>query len=383
VIALSLMITACSLSGGESDRGDIRAQSNDQAAVRTPTANPTPFTLFQPSPTPTLSPTVNPTAPVETTPEIVRTQLVDAVDGLLREEPGVYGVVILDATGDYQYARNSDLPFVSASLYKLVLLADVYQKIESGEISLTDTIKLREEFFEGEDASEDGYFSPGDVNSDVTIEEVVYATGAYSSNVAAEALLSLTNQARLERMARQIGMNHTHFRTRPQNIDGWPGVLASPDDQDAMEAVAFCEAQAAIGPINVTTPNDIATYFRKLLSGQVVSHDASAGIINVLAQQVVGDRLPWFIPGVPIAHKTGNLDHVVHDAGIIYASEDPIIIAALSEGQPDDDHATQVIQRLGLIATGTFEIPPFTETAISSPQPEMTSEASGPESDQT
>jgi hypothetical protein len=65
-----------------------------------------------------------------------------------------------------------------------------------------------------------------------------------------------------------------------------------------------------------------------------------------------------------MAHKTGTLDHVVHDTGILYAPDGPVILIAMSEATPDDDHAFQIIQRLALIAYGTYEIPPFSESAF-------------------
>jgi hypothetical protein len=51
-----------------------------------------------------------------------------------------------------------------------------------------------------------------------------------------------------------------------------------------------------------------------------------------------------------MAHKTGNLDHVVHDVGVIFAPDGPVILAAMIEAPPDDARATELIQRLALIA---------------------------------
>jgi hypothetical protein len=55
------------------------------------------------------------------------------------------------------------------------------------------------------------------------------------------------------------------------------------------------------------------------------------------------------------------------------------------EDPPDDDHATQIIQRLALIAYGTYDVPPFTAHAVeeSSPPPDPTVDSNPPNQDST
>jgi beta-lactamase class A len=83
----------------------------------------------------------------------------------------------------------------------------------------------------------------------------------------------------------------------------------------------------------------------------------------LLSRQQINDRLPFMLPeGTLCPHKTGNLVHVVHDAGIVYGANGPTVVVALSEAVEDDDRATEVIQRLGLIAYGETELPPIPES---------------------
>ena len=87
-----------------------------------------------------------------------------------------------------------------------------------------------------------------------------------------------------------------------------------------------------------------------------------------MRDQAVDDRFPCLLPlGVEMAHKTGNLDHVVHDVGIIWRPEGPVLLIAMIEDPPDDAEATLVIQRLAAIAYGVDPVPSMAD-AFATPE---------------
>ncbi|MGE3798719.1 MAG: hypothetical protein AB7G88_12875, partial [Thermomicrobiales bacterium] len=72
--------------------------------------------------------------------------------------------------------------------------------------------------------------------------------------------------------------------------------------------------------------------------------------------------------GFVTANKTGNLYHVVHDSGLISGPDGAVIVAALSQDEPDDDLGAQIIQRVGLAAVGIYDLPSFTADHFSPPE---------------
>src|SRR5215218_1314189 len=308
--------------------------------------------------------------PAVTTTNQPETQRIEAaIDGLLAGRDGVYGVVAADPASGTRYSRNADVPFLAASLYKLVLLADVHAAIEDGLIAADTELALLPEYFPGPDEPDDSYFDASFVDGTIPISEALYATGAYSSNVAAYALLALTDDAQLEAMARRLGMTHTFFHVQPTELEDWPPATPTDADPAALsEAITFAEEQAGAGPLMLTTPRDIETYFSRLLAGNVVSPAVSATILETLKEQAVDDRFPCLLPpGVEMAHKTGNLDHVVHDVGIIWRPEGPVLLIAMVQDPPDDAEATLVIQRLAAIAYGLDQFPSIAD-AFATPE---------------
>jgi beta-lactamase class A len=297
-----------------------------------------------------------------------------AAANLLFQEQGVYGVVFMETDGTVLYKRNADLPFVAASLYKLIVMVDFYAARERGDLTFDDFVELQYDFFsvfENPDEGEDAYYGSDMVGTWVTIGELMTAMITYSSNVAARALLSMTSPETLNWIAGDLGMSGTYLLMPLEDVSPWPPVSMRADNLgESEEALRFISEWGSFGNINITTPADIATFFMMLANGNVVSPEASQEMIELLEQQTINDRMPFFLPeGTRCPHKTGNLEHVVHDAGIVFGDRGPTIMVALSEAVTDDERAMYVIQRLGLIAYGESELPPIPPSSAT-PSPE-------------
>ena len=325
----------------------------------TPEASPSP--AASPASSPATTPGASPSASPAASPIVARDDagIPRRVSALLKDEAGVYGIVIAQADGKVLCSRNSDLPFMTASLYKLILMADIYRQIERGSLGQGDLIELDWSVFSDEGES---YFGWDQIGSAFPLQEYLFAAGAYSSNAAAWLLLGLTSPDDLARTAGEIGLTRTHVIASLSSIAGWPfrgGADLSAGD-DAL-ATSFVESWGAWGDaVSITTPRDMAIYFHALLTETLLSPWVSSQITAILAQQQVRDRIPALLPaGTKTIHKTGNLDSVVNDAGVIEMPGDDRIVVLLSEAMPSDTRATLLLQRLALIATGATTIPPL------------------------
>lgn len=264
------------------------------------------------------------------------------VDALLADEPGVFGVVVMTPAGQTLYSRNSEAPFVAASLYKLLVMATVYELEAAGKITLEEPVG--------------GWVSVGDA---------LFAMIVYSDNDASHTLLDRVGGiAVVNQTAQALGLDHTRIFVDPTTLPDWPPAPSADSTERATEqAAAFVEAAASAGGADVTTPEDMARFFWLLMNGRVVSPDASAAMLAILEQQTINDRLPVLLPpGTDVAHKTGNLPGVIHDAGIVSTPTGPVIVAALAEAMPNEARATATIQRLALTVYETSEWLPRWET---------------------
>jgi beta-lactamase class A len=338
--------------------------ASDVALQVTPIFTVPPTETPIPTETPTIPPTPQFINGVPTSPEQV------ASEQLLQGEPGVYGVAVLDQNGDLVISHNANLPFVTASTYKLVVMADILSKVEQGELSLTQNYTLDPALFQA--GGGDMYFSNDEAGTQATLQDLLYAAGAYSSNVAGLTMLKLTTTDSLRKTAEKIGMDSTWILSDPTTLPIWPPASAPDTTQaDADASRAYIESSAELGPVNISTPFDMAIYMWKLSRNELVSPFVSEHVMEILKDNLIRDRLPYLQPaGVTVVDKPGNLDDAVNDVGILYLPDGTIRTAALlSLGVPDDDHATQVEQRLALLASGNFDLPPYYANAAGTPTP--------------
>ena len=354
-----LLLTACGQTG-PSPPNEPASTSASQVAQQ----QVTPIFVVPPTETPAPTPTPEFIDGVPTSPEQ------QAVTNLLEGEAGVYGVAVLDENGRLIVSHNAHLPFVTASTYKLLVMADILTKVERGELSLQQQYTLDPALFVA--GGGDMYFANDDAGTDVPLEDLLFAAGAYSSNVAGLTMLKLTTPESLRQTAEQIGMHETWILGDPATLPIWPPA-AGPDttQTDADIARAYIEESAQLGPVNISTPFDMATYMQALSTGRLISPFVSEHIHGILEKQLIRDRLPYLQPaGVDVIDKPGNLEDVVNDVGILTLPDGQIrTVALLSLAVPDDDHATQVEQRLGLIAAGIFDLPPYFADASGTPAP--------------
>jgi len=110
---------------------------------------------------------------------------------------------------------------------------------------------------------------------------------------------------------------------------------------------------------------------QKLSSNTLISPFVSEQIMKILEEQLIRDRIPLLLPdGYDAIDKPGNLEDVVNDVGFITLPSGEIrSLALLTLALNDDDRATQVEQRLALIAAGIFDIPPYDDTTQATPAP--------------
>jgi hypothetical protein len=79
-------------------------------------------------------------------------------------------------------------------------------------------------------------------------------------------------------------------------------------------------------------------------------------MLDFLAGQQHADRLPVPLPlGVRVAHKTGELPNLRHDAGIVYAPSGPYVFVAMVEGAPGEAAARDAIVDLSRAAYDALE----------------------------
>ena len=221
-------------------------------------------------------------------------QLVGQLDSLLATVEGGSGLYIADPSLLAPlYTRNADEQVITASLYKLAVMAEAERRIESGSLSYTSIITI-----EPEDITDDGSYEPA--GAQLSLDEALEAMITLSDNGTALALWRTLTPAAINATLLTAGVKDFHVALNS-------------------------------GEGNIATPRAIGAFFTLLAKRQLVSAAASDRMLARLGRQTIRDRLPSQLPGnVVIANKTGNLAGLAHDAGIIYTPAGPRVVVAMT-----------------------------------------------------
>ena len=229
--------------------------------------------------------------------------LAQQLDGLISTFPGGAGIWIADPTiATPLFSHDPEEPVIAASLYKLGVLAEAERRVDAGQLHYGDAITIQPE-----DITVDGSFE--DSGTELTLDEALEAMITISDNGAALALWHLLGGANIDATLDKAGVKNFHVAL-DETEDNW------------------------------ATAHAVGTFFTLLAKRQLISAAASDRMLARLERQQINDRLPAQLPSdVVIAHKTGNLTGVTHDAGIIYTKSGPRVVVAMTWDAPDEEAA--------------------------------------------
>jgi beta-lactamase class A len=187
---------------------------------------------------------------------------------------------------------------------KLALVIAAYRAAEAGRLDLDHAVPVHNCFASavgvghfGLDESEDSDPEPWARRGQrLALRWLAYRSIVRSSNLATNLLLDAVGTVEVNEALKVVGATDS-------------AVSRGIEDADAREA----------GLQNVVTARDLALTLRVLVAGGAASRESCDEILSVLAAQQINDAIPAGLPpGTRVAHKSGWVEGVSHDAGIVY-----------------------------------------------------------------
>jgi beta-lactamase class A len=263
--------------------------------------------------------------------------LVGAIQAALPDDGSRFGIAIEGLTSGRTVLLDPDNPFPAASLYKLGVMYAFYQQKKAGRVSV-DEVLPETEADRVEKA--DSVLGPGLMVPAGTALQLMMTV---SDNIASEMLMDRLTRGSVNGTFDALGLHSTRIHT-----------FTAGDPLPANAPPA-------------TTAGDMLHFFEQLAGGTAVDADSNHEMLDLLLGNEVNDRIPAQLPpGTPVAHKTGDLEGILNDAGIVYGPVEPFAIVVLSSNIPDagppDSLATGrvAIARIARVAYDYFESPSVT-----------------------
>jgi beta-lactamase class A len=249
---------------------------------------------------------------------------------------GLFSVWFGPLHGEAVFERNADEQHYAASTIKLPLVIAAYRLAERGRIDLDGTVAVHNSFRSavdgrfGLDAAED---SDEEVwrrmGNEVALRWLCYRAIVRSSNLATNLVLEVVGTEEVAHVLDDTGADSSCL-TR--------GI----EDYVARDA----------GLHNFVTAADLARILQSLVAGTASSPKACEEIVAVLAAQQVNDAIPAGLPpGTWVAHKSGWVPGISHDAGIVRPDDAaPFVLSVCTTADLTDQEGLDAIAGIAAAA---------------------------------
>jgi beta-lactamase class A len=226
---------------------------------------------------------------------------------------------------------DPDKSFHAASTMKVPVMIELFRQARAGVLSLEEPLAVRNEFrsivdgspyalSEGDDSDKDVYAAAGRA---LTLRQLCEAMITVSSNFAANLLIEKLGVENIRRTVTALGAAGVQ-------------VLRGVEDGKAFEK----------GLNNTTTARGLLELLDRVAHGRAVDSESDRAMIEILKRQKFNDAIPAGLPpGTPVAHKTGNITRIHHDAAIVYGPN-PYVLVLLVRGTEDKKQSAALMAEL-------------------------------------
>ena len=244
------------------------------------------------------------------------------IQQLLQSCPYKVHLVVKDAkTDDFFQSVRIDEVFSSASVIKVPILIAVLDYVERHGRSLDEVIVIT-----NENRVDFSVITEQQLNESTLYELLVWMI-ITSDNTATNVLIDYIGMDELNRYFRKMDLTHTTLQRKMMDF-----------------------ARLESGFDNVTTARDMAHLFTRIYRQDLLSVPLSTLAINILSRQRAHESLKrYLMEDIHIAHKTGGLDSVDHDVGIVFNPVNDYIIGVFVTEVTNNDEARQFIGRISKV----------------------------------
>src|SRR5438105_2409139 len=255
----------------------------------------------------------------------------EGIQARIGQEPGAYvGLAFVDLDSGDTLFLNADSSFHAASTMKVPVMIELFRRANTGSFRMNQALLMVNQFASladgspyaldpGSDSDSTLYHRIGDR---VPVDTLLRLMITRSSNFATNTLITLVGADQVTRTMRALGA---------QRIQ----VLRGVEDGKAFEK----------GLNNTTTARDLAIILRAIEQGRAAPPAATREMLAILLAQEFNEKIPAGLPpGTRVAHKTGEITAVSHDAAIVYpAGRKPYVLVVLTRGISDGARSAKLI----------------------------------------
>lgn len=222
----------------------------------------------------------------------------------MRNMPGQVALYYRPLEGGCAQMFNADAPLLAASVIKIPIMVEAFRQFEAGLLSPEAPYVLRD----ADKLPSCGALNRLHAGLELTMRDLVEMMIVLSDNTATNVLIDRLGLENVNATMARLDMRQSVLRRK-----------------------LFDPAGRAAGIENTVSAREIGMLLERMYAGTLISPEASAAMLEILRNQKLNGKLPFYLKprGIAVAHKTGEDDGITHDVGIVYAGH-PFVLCMLS-----------------------------------------------------
>ena len=257
------------------------------------------------------------------------------VQDRVRKFPGAVSIYAKNLDSGAVYALRGDEPVRTASTIKLALMVEAFAAVEEGRAKWPETLVLRE----SDKVSGSGVVRELSDGVWLPLRDLVNLMIVVSDNTATNLLVDRFTADAVNARMEKMGFAETRLMRKVRG----DGTQLKP--AEGFSAAGRDPANQKYG-LGRTSPHEMVRLLELMERGEVVSAAASAQMIEILKRQQFTEGIGRRTGKVTVASKSGSLDALRSDVGIVYSPGGRIAMAITVDGMKDVDYSVDNIGNL-------------------------------------
>jgi beta-lactamase class A len=245
-------------------------------------------------------------------------RLKNNIERITRSVNAKWGIYLKCLETGEEIAINADEQMDTMSVIKIPLMAEVFRQIEAGKFALTDRVTIKD----ADKRPGTGVIRSLDPGATLTVKDLIVLMIIVSDNTATDLLFEKVGGIE---PVNQLMQSYGYAKTRATGpSDNWFKALRA-----APSALEF--HQEAKTPYGLSSPREMGMLLEKISKGEAVSKQASEQMLQIMRGQVYSSRLPKYVTGFAIPHKTGDfLPYIGNDVGVFESRDRHIVVSVFT-----------------------------------------------------
>ena len=252
-----------------------------------------------------------------------------------------WGIYMKSLESGEEIAIDADRQMETMSTIKIPLMIECFEQVKAGKFKLSDKYT----FVQADSQPGTGTIQRLDPGAVMTVKDLITMMIIVSDNTATEVLYRMVGgpdavNTRMQAMGLQ--------KTRAMNVPSrwFPALRSAPTTEQFY--------RDGKSPFGFSTPREMGRLLEMMERGALVDKESSDLMLRIMRGQLYRTRIPRYVSGYTIPHKTGDfLPYVGDDVGMLEAPGRTIVLSVFTGNHFGSGEALE--NAIGLVARDVAE----------------------------